>query len=219
MRALKDAPVVKVQIEIPRSLLRSLAASIVSDGGRFGLRLGDPSARDHQNVKLQVVLETLLSDGLQEPYPVVQRFPSTPSPSLRDGHAPAYAAALKEPAAEWPNGPPLAEGDLPDLVFRLSGGEDVVERPGPDGCPAGGPVEEVVLTARQRDVVELLAQGASNKQISTELSISENTVKTHVRRLMAKLETVNCTQTAVVGASILQNSPGQKIRPGLRSQK
>ena len=79
-------------------------------------------------------------------------------------------------------------------------------------------MEEVVLTARQRDVIELLAQGASNKQISAELSISENTVKTHLRRLMAKLETVNRTQTALLGTNILQNTPGQ-IRPGMRSRR
>ena len=203
MGAVKDASLVRVQIEVPRLLLRSLLASIVSDGGRLGFRLGDPSASGRQNVQLQVVLE---------------RFPSTPSPVLRDGDAPAYAV-LKEPGAEWPTGPPLVEGDLPDVVFRLSGGEDVGEPAGPDGCPAGGPVEEVVLTARQRDVIELLTQGASNKQISAELSISANTVKTHVRRLMAKLETVNRTQTAVVGTNLLQNTPGQKFRPGMRSRR
>ncbi|EQB05467.1 hypothetical protein L288_12540 [Sphingobium quisquiliarum P25] len=50
------------------------------------------------------------------------------------------------------------------------------------------------LTRRQRDVLELLAQGASNKDIANRLNISESTVKVHVRAIMALKGASNRTQ-------------------------
>jgi len=46
---------------------------------------------------------------------------------------------------------------------------------------------DLPLTPRERDVLRLLARGASNRQIAETLMISENTVKTHVRNILDKL--------------------------------
>ena len=51
-----------------------------------------------------------------------------------------------------------------------------------------------LLTKRQRDVLRLLAQGASNKDIAQRLNISESTVKVHVRAPMAVNGASNRTQ-------------------------
>lgn len=51
-----------------------------------------------------------------------------------------------------------------------------------------------LLTKRQRDVLRLLAQGASNKDIAQRLNISESTVKVHVRAIMAVNGASNRTQ-------------------------
>lgn len=47
------------------------------------------------------------------------------------------------------------------------------------------------LSSRELDVLNLLARGKTTTQIATELYISENTVKTHVRHIMEKLEASN----------------------------
>ncbi len=54
------------------------------------------------------------------------------------------------------------------------------------------------LTAREREVLELIARGRSNKRIALELGISEKTVKTHVGHLLAKLGVSDRTQAAVL---------------------
>jgi two-component system NarL family response regulator len=43
------------------------------------------------------------------------------------------------------------------------------------------------LTSRELEVLRLVAQGMSNKEIAAELYISENTVKNHVRNILEKL--------------------------------
>jgi two-component system, NarL family, response regulator LiaR len=62
--------------------------------------------------------------------------------------------------------------------------------------PAAAPAFDG-LTARERDVLTLIAQGRSNKRIALELGISEKTVKTHVGHVLAKLDVTDRTQAAV----------------------
>jgi LuxR family transcriptional regulator, maltose regulon positive regulatory protein len=52
------------------------------------------------------------------------------------------------------------------------------------------------LTAREREVLEVLAQGASNQEIAKTLVIAPNTVKRHVQAILAKLGVRNRTQAA-----------------------
>ena len=72
-----------------------------------------------------------------------------------------------------------------------------------------GLAPEALLSARELDVLELLAQGASNKQISEVLSISPNTVYTHVRHIQNKLRTANRTQTALLARTMSGRSQPQ----------
>ncbi len=53
------------------------------------------------------------------------------------------------------------------------------------------------LTARERDVLRHLALGRSNKDIAEALSIGEETVKTHVRHVLGKLQVENRAQAIV----------------------
>jgi len=52
------------------------------------------------------------------------------------------------------------------------------------------------LSPREGEVLQLIAQGATNKQIAESLFISENTVKTHLRNIMEKLHLANRSQAA-----------------------
>ncbi len=64
------------------------------------------------------------------------------------------------------------------------------------------PVEELSepLTAREREVLELLSQGFSNRLIASELHISEHTVKFHISSLYAKLAVNNRAEAVSQGA-------------------
>ena len=54
--------------------------------------------------------------------------------------------------------------------------------------PTSGTDTEAQLTPRERDVLELLVDGASNKEIARRLGISVSTVKFHVRSIADKLD-------------------------------
>lgn len=68
-----------------------------------------------------------------------------------------------------------------------------------DGAATGEPDSEGYhdLTAREREVLQLIAHGRSNKEIAGELKISERTVKTHVSNIFGKLELTDRTQVAL----------------------
>jgi DNA-binding NarL/FixJ family response regulator len=56
---------------------------------------------------------------------------------------------------------------------------------------------EFRLTARQREVLELIASGHPNKIIADRLSISEQTVKIHINQIFRELKVLNRTQAAL----------------------
>jgi DNA-binding NarL/FixJ family response regulator len=99
---------------------------------------------------------------------------------LKDSDADDVAAAVR--AAH--------RGELqldPVIARRLM--SSLRQRPGDD--PSSG------LTSRELDVLRLVAAGKPNKQIATELAISERTARTHVSRILRKLRLSSRTQAAL----------------------
>ena len=74
----------------------------------------------------------------------------------------------------------------------------LVKRPTPTGWSGPDPGGEVV-TRRETDVLQCIAQGLANKQIAVHLGISEHTVKFHLSSLYAKLGVTNRTEAVRVG--------------------
>ncbi len=58
--------------------------------------------------------------------------------------------------------------------------------PLPEGSALEQLIAEAALTGREKDIVKLIMQGLSNKLIAEQLFISENTLKTHLRKIYAK---------------------------------
>jgi DNA-binding NarL/FixJ family response regulator len=58
------------------------------------------------------------------------------------------------------------------------------------------------FTPRQREVLQLLRQGKSNKIIAYELKMQESTVKVHVRHIMKKLKAINRTHVAFLASQL-----------------
>jgi two-component system, NarL family, response regulator LiaR len=77
-----------------------------------------------------------------------------------------------------------------------------------------GPVPQTAppLTRREQQVLDLIAQGHSNKRIAAELGISEKTVKAHVGQVLAKLDVADRTQ-----AALLAVRQGLVAAPGSRA--
>ncbi len=65
------------------------------------------------------------------------------------------------------------------LLFQIA---DHVTRSG-----KGNPFKSVRMTNREREVVELIAEGLSNKQIASQLNLAVDTVKSHVHNILEKL--------------------------------
>ncbi len=80
----------------------------------------------------------------------------------------------------------------PSVTRRLI--EEFTKRARPSESPPG--LDE--LTAREREVHRLVARGLTNAEIAKALFVSEHTVKTHVARILQKLDLRDRTQAVVV---------------------
>ena len=103
----------------------------------------------------------------------------------------------------------VPRGDLTDAVRRVAAGQCLIDpaltervlerirRPAPE-------VEEFAgVTEREKEILELIAAGMTNRQIGVELCLAEKTVKNYVSALLHKLGLERRTQAAVLAARLL----------------
>lgn len=104
----------------------------------------------------------------------------------------------------------VAAGDgllAPTVTKRLI--EAFCQQP---ATPPSQPVALNELTPREREVLILLARGLSNAQIADQLVVSRGTVKTHVERVLMKLDLHDRTQAVVLAYETGLITPGQRDR-------
>jgi DNA-binding CsgD family transcriptional regulator len=63
-------------------------------------------------------------------------------------------------------------------------------------------VSKLAITPRELEILQLIAQGMSNREIAAKLFVSENTVKTHSSRLFDKLDARRRTQAVQIGKAL-----------------
>lgn len=98
---------------------------------------------------------------------------------LKDSDSSALVGAIRQVVA----GDPYVDPRLaPDFLRQLA-------RP-----RSGG-----ILSAREREILQMLADGHSNREVSEQLVVSVETVKTHVKHILAKLEAEHRTQAVAIG--------------------
>lgn len=82
--------------------------------------------------------------------------------------------------------------ELVDCIRKVDRGETCISQMLLQKLVTG--ISSEPLTRREADVLDLLAKGKSNKEIGTQLFISEYTVKAHVRAIFVKLNVFNRTE-------------------------
>jgi DNA-binding NarL/FixJ family response regulator len=82
-------------------------------------------------------------------------------------------------------------------IEKVAAGEGYID---PALMPAflPGRDRDEMLTAREREILQLLADGMSNSDVASKLFISQETVKSHVRHILTKLEADTRTQAVAI---------------------
>jgi DNA-binding NarL/FixJ family response regulator len=107
----------------------------------------------------------------------------------KDASSEEIERAIRDAAEGRTRLDPAVQERLVEIVTSSAGAD-----PGATPAPPGG-----ALTERETEVVVLMAQGLSNREIASQLYVTEATVKTHVNNVFGKLE-VNDRASAVAWA-------------------
>ncbi|HXF37903.1 MAG TPA: response regulator transcription factor [Actinomycetota bacterium] len=195
------------------------AEVIEAEGAREALRMME---EDPVDVALVDVRMPDL-DGLELLRGIRAKWPTVPVIMLSTYENPLYVRrALAEGAAGY-----MLKDATPDdlgqaIRVALSGSGNVLsprviqnlfeETEGGGGNGDGGRRPDFALTHREQDILALLAEGRSNREIAQHLYLSEKTVKAHLAAIFRKLGVTNRTQAAMAA---VQMGMGPRTPAGL----
>jgi two-component system, NarL family, nitrate/nitrite response regulator NarL len=208
---------IRVLVVDDHSLFRRGVVALLAQDARFAVVAEAGDAGQAQRLAAQAQPDVILLDnhlpgvsgvaaiaGLKEAAPSARILMLTVSEDERD-----LAAALRGGAAGYLL--KTADSDaLAGAILRTMAGESVVspEMTGKlvaafQALPAAEPASSdplATLSPREREILDHIARGASNKEIGRALDIAETTVKIHVQHILRKLNLNSRVQAAVYAA-------------------
>lgn len=183
-------------------LRRGLRAILADDGWTFPAEEGGPSA------PLDVVVwDADSARGPLDLAEVAARHGTVPVIAIVPSRHPVDPAELLSQGVAGIVDSDIDEPSLCKAVRAVSEGRTVLHA----GLRADASMRRPPsLTRRELQVLELLGDGRSNRDIADALVISENTVKNHVRRLYEKLQVRSRTEAVVLGVrwGLISLAPG-----------
>ena len=105
----------------------------------------------------------------------------------------------------------IAAGDSllsPSITRRVI--DRMAQQPTPE-LAAQAKLDE--LTPREREVLQLIARGLSNREIATELVVEESTIRSHIKRILMKLELRDRVQIVIFAYETGVNRPAAGASP------
>jgi DNA-binding NarL/FixJ family response regulator len=173
------------------------ALDILHAGTEIDLALVDVRMPDLDGLEL---LRAIKAEGAEFPVIMLSTYENAPyvKRALSDGAA-GYLLkdATPEDLSQAINVAMSGSGNVlsPRVIQNLFEDQET-------GTGAGGRRTESSLTQREHDILELLAEGRSNREIAGVLFLSEKTVKAHLAAIFRKLGVTNRTQAAMMAVQM-----------------
>jgi two-component system, NarL family, response regulator len=189
-----DHPVVREGLAAIFKSQKDIKVVAQATNGEEALEL----CNEHSPDVLLLDLRMPKKDGLQVITELTARRPSRPRVIVMTTYESEedIRRALKAGAKGY-----LVKGTTPreirESVRRVAAGESLL--PGAIASKLAESMVHPELSERERQVLQYIANGRSNKEIGQILYISENTVKTHVKSILTKLDAMGRTEAIAIG--------------------
>jgi DNA-binding NarL/FixJ family response regulator len=194
----------RVLIAAPSPVVRAGLETLVGNHPEFEIAGAFPDLGGAEAVRADVVLlaaagfDALIGSGLEAP--VVLLASGEPAPPLTREAFDAGVRAVLGPGASAQEIVASMEAVAAGLaVMDPRELEPLLAVSAAPPAPSGNHAEVLALTAREREVLRMMADGDANKEIAWKLAISENTVKFHVASILAKLGATSRAEAVGIG--------------------
>jgi DNA-binding NarL/FixJ family response regulator len=192
--------VIRLVVAAPSAVVRAGLEALAASSPAIDFAGSFPDLSGIEALRPDVVLAALPLEELSPP---------------ADGHSPAFVLLTSGSQPAWslealrlgvrallPSGASASE--ILAAVEAAATGLAVLDPRELDNLLAAAPPvhasgETPALTARELDVLRMMAEGAANKTIAWKLSISEHTAKFHVASILSKLNASSRTEAVTIG--------------------
>jgi two-component system nitrate/nitrite response regulator NarL len=199
-------------------LVREAIARILQQAGSEVLDQTDAIDQLQQRVRQRnpdlLLLDWELVEGkIDTLYALAREFPNSRIVILSPAQPPSLVSTLLEAGARGCLSRNLSSEELVKSLNMISKGDIIVSRGIVEQLVQGNDPEELFssLSERQREVISLVVNGMTNREIASTLVITENTVKVHLRTILDKLDVRNRQQLAAVAAQSGLVSPNPSL--------